>query len=231
MSSSRSLLEICLCGSSHTICSIQGLSVELRSYQRQALQFMLDTEKTASGFRDMLFCEVKNSKGESYWYSPVLKRICRHVPAMPQGGFLGMRLCSRFNRLRQEHCSINLIYSDYSIHFCLLSQAAFACQTLLRYTAPACCHVLPYPWKRAIFAHVAAIQLTVCALCWSIAHEHLVHGRDLLLDTCVYASSICVVTHTAVAACCVSSAEGQAAQQQKTVRLQSVTNLKNGTCS
>ena len=68
---------------------LQGLSVELRPYQRQSVRFMLDIEHSQGGFRSMLFTEVKNSKGEAYWYSPSLGRICEHVPAMPQGGILG----------------------------------------------------------------------------------------------------------------------------------------------
>ncbi|KAL3157879.1 hypothetical protein ABBQ32_012289 [Trebouxia sp. C0010 RCD-2024] len=67
----------------------EGLTVQLRPYQRQSLQFMIDNENTEGGFRHHLFCSVTNSKGERYWYSPILGRICQDVAAMPQGGILG----------------------------------------------------------------------------------------------------------------------------------------------
>lgn len=50
---------------------------------------MIDNENTEGGFRHHLFCSVTNSKGERYWYSPILGRICQDVAAMPQGGILG----------------------------------------------------------------------------------------------------------------------------------------------
>lgn len=68
---------------------LQGLTVQLRPYQRQSLQFMMDNENAEGGFRHHLFCSVTNSKGERYWYSPILGRICQDVAAMPQGGILG----------------------------------------------------------------------------------------------------------------------------------------------
>ena len=74
------------------LCAEQGLSVDLKPYQRQSLKFMLDREKADGGFRHNLFCQVTNSKGEVYWYSPVLGRLCAHVPPMAQGGILGAGL-------------------------------------------------------------------------------------------------------------------------------------------
>ncbi len=68
---------------------MQGLSVTLRPYQRQSLQFMLDAEETEAGFRDHLYVQLTNSKGQHYWYSPILRRICREVAPMAYGGFLG----------------------------------------------------------------------------------------------------------------------------------------------
>ena len=50
---------------------------------------MLDIERTEDGHRSLLFTKVTNSKGEDYWYSPALGRLCEHVAPMPQGGFLG----------------------------------------------------------------------------------------------------------------------------------------------
>ncbi|KAL0020479.1 hypothetical protein WJX77_009137 [Trebouxia sp. C0004] len=67
----------------------EGLSVSLRPYQRQSLKFMLDIEQTEGGFRDQLFCQVSNSQGDTFWYSPVLGRCSSHVDPMPQGGILG----------------------------------------------------------------------------------------------------------------------------------------------
>ncbi|KAL0037370.1 hypothetical protein WJX79_004318 [Trebouxia sp. C0005] len=67
----------------------EGLSVSLRPYQRQSLKFMLDIEQTEGGFRDHLFCQVSNSQGDTYWYSPLLGRCSPHVDPMPQGGILG----------------------------------------------------------------------------------------------------------------------------------------------
>ncbi len=72
---------------------LQGLSVDLRPYQRQSLKFMLDIEQADGGFRHQLFCQVRNSKGEQYWYSPVLGRLCAEVAPMPQGGILGELRC------------------------------------------------------------------------------------------------------------------------------------------
>ena len=68
---------------------MQGLTVELRAYQRQSLKFMMDSEDMEGGFRHHLFCPVTNSKGEKYWYSPVLGRICDNPPPMSHGGILG----------------------------------------------------------------------------------------------------------------------------------------------
>ncbi|DBB09876.1 TPA: hypothetical protein ACH3X3_001489 [Trebouxia sp. C0006] len=67
----------------------EGLLVSLRPYQRQSLKFMLDIEQTEGGFRDQLFCQVTNSQGDTYWYSPLLGRCSTHVDPMPQGGILG----------------------------------------------------------------------------------------------------------------------------------------------
>ena len=53
---------------------------------------MLDNEDAEGGFRHHLFCPVVNSKGERYWYSPILGRICQDVAPMPKGGILGMCL-------------------------------------------------------------------------------------------------------------------------------------------
>lgn len=64
----------------------------LRPYQRQSLKFMMDNEGVQGGFRHHLFCSVANSKGERFWYSPVLGRICQDVAPMPQGGILGRTL-------------------------------------------------------------------------------------------------------------------------------------------
>jgi len=75
---------------------VQGLAVELRPYQRQSLQFMLDAEQTEGDFRHHLFYSVTNSKGQHYWYSPLLGRLCLHVPPMPHGGFLG--------EFQHQHC-------------------------------------------------------------------------------------------------------------------------------
>ena len=72
----------------------QGLAVTLRPYQRQSLKFMLDKEGAEGGFRDLLFCPVSNNQGATYWYSPVLGRLCADVAPMPQGGILGHSLCS-----------------------------------------------------------------------------------------------------------------------------------------
>lgn len=40
-----------------------GLTVQLRSYQRQSLQFMLDCESGEGGFRRHLWLQVKNRWG------------------------------------------------------------------------------------------------------------------------------------------------------------------------
>ena len=53
---------------------------------------MMDNEGLEGGFRHHLFCSVVNSKGERYWYSPILGRICQDVAPMPHGGILGSTL-------------------------------------------------------------------------------------------------------------------------------------------
>ena len=63
---------------------------------------MLDIEQTEGGFRDQLFCQVSNSRGDTYWYSPLLGRCSPHVDPMPQGGILGQwhrRSCTHADTL------------------------------------------------------------------------------------------------------------------------------------
>lgn len=88
-SGSASAVVSCMMSCAGHMVHVQGLAVELRPYQRQSLQFMLDAEQTEGGCRHHLFLPVTNSKGEQYWCSPHLGRLCLHVPPMPHGGFLG----------------------------------------------------------------------------------------------------------------------------------------------
>ena len=67
---------------------LQGLTVQLRPYQRQSLQFMLDAEQGEGGFRRHLWQQLTNTAGQSFWYSPVLRQMALDVPALPWGGFL-----------------------------------------------------------------------------------------------------------------------------------------------
>ena len=66
----------------------QGLNVELRPYQKQSLQLMLESEAREGGWRQQLWLPLKAVSGEPYWWSPLLLRAAWHVPAMPRGGFL-----------------------------------------------------------------------------------------------------------------------------------------------
>ncbi|KAA6425323.1 MAG: SNF2 family DNA-dependent ATPase [Trebouxia sp. A1-2] len=68
----------------------EGLAVELRPYQCQSLQFMLDAEQTEGGFRHHLFLPITNSQGQQYWFSPHLARLCLNVPPMPHGEEMGL---------------------------------------------------------------------------------------------------------------------------------------------
>ena len=67
---------------------LQGLTVQLRPYQRQSLHFMLDAEEGEGGFRRHLWLKLHNTSGQSFWYSPVLRLMALDVPALPWGGFL-----------------------------------------------------------------------------------------------------------------------------------------------
>ena len=62
--------------------------MELRPYQKQSLQLMLDWEAREGGWRQQLWLPLTAASGETYWYSPLLLRAAWHVPAMPRGGFL-----------------------------------------------------------------------------------------------------------------------------------------------
>lgn len=95
----------------------QGLAVSLRPYQRQSLKFMLDKEGAEGGFRDLLFCPVSNSQGMTYWYSPVLGRLCADVAPMPQGGILGHFLCS-VSAVLCVACSYLVCTCSILIHTC-----------------------------------------------------------------------------------------------------------------
>jgi SWI/SNF-related matrix-associated actin-dependent regulator of chromatin subfamily A3 len=92
-----------------------GLTVQLRPYQQQSLDFMLEAERRPGGFRDQFWMQLTNSKQQSYWWSPVFRRMCKvsfgtavvlpsqlctsthtfdpppmfqDVPSMPRGGWL-----------------------------------------------------------------------------------------------------------------------------------------------
>ena len=73
---------------------MQGLTVQLRPYQRQSLHFMLDAEEGEGGFRRHLWQKLTNTAGLSFWYSPVLRQMALDVPALPWGGFLAEEVCS-----------------------------------------------------------------------------------------------------------------------------------------
>ncbi|GAB4812994.1 hypothetical protein N2152v2_000040 [Parachlorella kessleri] len=64
-----------------------GLTVAMRPYQLQSLQFMLDCERGEGGFRRHFWLPMKAVGGEQWWYSPLLRRASQNVPSMPWGGF------------------------------------------------------------------------------------------------------------------------------------------------
>lgn len=65
-----------------------GLTVQMRQYQLQSLQFMLDAEAQDGGFRSLFWLQKSTPQGRKFWYSPVLGRACLHVPEQSAGGFL-----------------------------------------------------------------------------------------------------------------------------------------------
>ncbi|KAK9808795.1 hypothetical protein WJX72_003802 [[Myrmecia] bisecta] len=66
----------------------EGLTVQLKPYQKQSLKLMLDAEQGDGGFRRFFWVPLTSPAGTRYWYSPVLHRLCTDVPAAPWGGFL-----------------------------------------------------------------------------------------------------------------------------------------------
>lgn len=65
-----------------------GLTVQMRSYQLQSLQFMLDAEARDGGYRSVFWVRKVNTQGRTFWYSPVMSRASLSVPEQPAGGFL-----------------------------------------------------------------------------------------------------------------------------------------------
>ncbi|PSC76011.1 helicase-like transcription factor isoform B [Micractinium conductrix] len=64
-----------------------GLSVTMRPYQLQSLQFMLDAERGEGGFRRLFWQRLTTPTGSRYWWSPVLARASLEVPAQGWGGW------------------------------------------------------------------------------------------------------------------------------------------------
>jgi hypothetical protein len=67
----------------------EGLAVEMRGYQKQSLHFLLEAERREGGFRSLFWVPITNSQGQTYWFSPVWRKLALDVPAQPAGGFLG----------------------------------------------------------------------------------------------------------------------------------------------
>lgn len=65
----------------------RGLTVTMRPYQLQSLKFMMDAEQGEGGFRRHLWARVTLAGGTPFWYSPLLGRVARNVPAQAWGGF------------------------------------------------------------------------------------------------------------------------------------------------
>ena len=66
-----------------------GLTVALRPYQLQTLQFMKDVEAAPGGYRSLFWLHCTGPRGEAYYYSPALRQLSLTVPEMDTGGFLG----------------------------------------------------------------------------------------------------------------------------------------------
>jgi hypothetical protein len=64
-----------------------GLTVTLRPYQQQSLQFMLEAERVEGGFRKHLWVPCSTVDGTPFWYSPLLGRVVADVPEQVSGGF------------------------------------------------------------------------------------------------------------------------------------------------
>ena len=69
-----------------------GLAVDLRDYQLQSLQRMMELEAAPGGLRHAMWVQLPTltSGGKSVWFSPVFRIIASNakVPALPKGGFL-----------------------------------------------------------------------------------------------------------------------------------------------
>ena len=64
-----------------------GLTVTMRPYQLQSLQFMLECEQGDGGFRRLLWQRLTTPHGKQYWWSPLLGRAALEVPEQPWGGW------------------------------------------------------------------------------------------------------------------------------------------------
>lgn len=73
----------------------EGLSVALHPFQRQSLHFALELERRWPGQRDVLWIELTNRHGETYFYSPVHGMLCLGVPWQERGGILAEEMVRR----------------------------------------------------------------------------------------------------------------------------------------
>ncbi|KAI3434920.1 hypothetical protein D9Q98_002974 [Chlorella vulgaris] len=64
-----------------------GLTVTMRPYQLQSLQFMLDGETGEGGFRRLFWQQLQTPGGTRYWWSVLLGRASLEVPAQGWGGW------------------------------------------------------------------------------------------------------------------------------------------------
>ncbi|KAI7843193.1 hypothetical protein COHA_003176 [Chlorella ohadii] len=64
-----------------------GLTVQMRPYQLQSLQFMLDCECGEGGFRRLFWQRMTTPNGTRYWWSHLLGRAALDVPAQGWGGW------------------------------------------------------------------------------------------------------------------------------------------------
>ena len=66
-----------------------GLTVAMRPYQLQTLQFMKDVEAAPGGYCSLFWLHCTGPRGEAYYYSTALHQLALTMPDMDTGGFLG----------------------------------------------------------------------------------------------------------------------------------------------
>merc|ERR1712166_1446729 len=66
-----------------------GLSVNMRNYQRESLQFMLDCETAPLGIHEATYCQIILPCGKKVYYSTTHGTFAHNITGSVKGGILG----------------------------------------------------------------------------------------------------------------------------------------------